>query len=183
MYYLRCKLKEIEDDFIIVESNQIGYKGYKLFKSTTKLEEEMNLFLINYKNDYINEILFFDNKETRDICEILLNIKNIGITTIKKIFVNLSHEEFKVICKEQKVEELIISTKLSETICKKVIQEVRSKLFKEKYNLKQMNVINSLNKLGYKISDIYKSIQSIDFNLNEELILERAILNLNTYEN
>ncbi|WP_339020133.1 hypothetical protein [Spiroplasma endosymbiont of Atherix ibis] len=46
-----------------------------------------------------------------------------------------------------------------------------------------MKIINSLNKLGYKISDIYRSIQQIDFNLTEEIILRKAISNLNTYGN
>ncbi|AGR41136.1 hypothetical protein [Spiroplasma taiwanense] len=45
-----------------------------------------------------------------------------------------------------------------------------------------MNIINSLNRLGYRISDIYKAIDGIDINFKEEIILEMAIRKLNSYE-
>ncbi|AGR42105.1 Holliday junction DNA helicase RuvA [Spiroplasma diminutum] len=179
MYYLKCKILEESDIYLIVESNNIGYKGYKIFKENLDIDKEQFLYLINYKNEFSNELLFFNSKETRDISEIILSIKNIGITSIKKIFTILSIEEFKDICKNQDINKLLEKTKLTEINCKKIIQEIRSKVFKQKYNLKQMNIINSLNKLGYKLSDIYKVFNQIDLNLNEELILENAIFNLN----
>ncbi|AUM62643.1 hypothetical protein [Spiroplasma monobiae] len=181
MYYLKSKIKDFNGEYITVEINGIGYKGIKMFKEELLIDQEILMYTIKYENDYINEILFFLEIKAREICEIILNIKNIGITTIKKLFTNLNYKEVIKICKEQDINRLMVSTKLSESICKKVIQEVRSKLFKVKYNSKQMNIINTLNKLGYKISDIYKSINKIDFTLSEDLILERAILNLNSY--
>ncbi|QHX36648.1 hypothetical protein [Spiroplasma sp. BIUS-1] len=183
MYYLIAKIKEIENELITVESNKVGYKGYKMFNTKVEIEDELTLYVINYKNEYINEFLFFNNKKLRDICEELLNIKNIGINTIRKLFLNLDYDEFILICKDQKVDELIKQTKLSELTCKKIIQEVRSKVFKVTYNTKQMNIINSLNKLGYKISDIYKSIETLDFKMSEDKIMQKALLNLNAYGN
>ncbi|AUB31537.1 hypothetical protein [Spiroplasma floricola] len=183
MYYLKCTIKDISTDLIIIESANIGYKGFKLFNDFVEKEQEINLYVVNYKNEFINELLFFNKKESRDLCEILLNIKNVGITTIKKIFLKMKYEHFIKLCEEQHIDEIILKTKLSETICKKIVQEIRNKIFNEKYNVKQMRVINSLSKLGYKISDIYKSIQQIDFNLTEENILKSAILNLNSYGN
>ncbi|ALD66399.1 hypothetical protein [Spiroplasma cantharicola] len=183
MYCLEGYILEQDEECLLLKVNQIGYKGFKIFKENFALNKLKLLYVINYKNEYSNDLLFFESKKVRDLSELILNIKNIGISTIKKIFKNVSEENFIKICKEQDINTLNKISNLSESICKKVINEIRFKLFNEKYNLKQMNVINSLNKLGYKLSDIYKSIQNIDLNLSEEILLSKAILNLNNYGN
>ncbi|WP_342274938.1 hypothetical protein [Spiroplasma endosymbiont of Cantharis lateralis] len=181
MYYLEGTITEQDENFILLKVNNIGYKGYKIFNENLQLNKMLILYVINYKNDYSNDLLFFQSKSIRDLADLILNIKNIGITTIKKIFKNLNHLDFIKICKEQDINSLSRVCNLSESISKKVISEIRLKLFNEKYSLKQMNVINSLNKLGYKLSDIYKAIQNIDLNLSEEILLSKTILSLNNY--
>ncbi|WP_041618830.1 Holliday junction ATP-dependent DNA helicase RuvA [Spiroplasma taiwanense] len=129
MYYLKAKVIWQNENDLVVETNNIGYRGKKIFNENLEIEKEYKLYLITYHNDFIHQLLFFSDKKVRNLAKILLNIKNIGILTIIKIFKNLNIDEFLIICKEQNINSIMIKTRISEGLSKKIVQEIRNRIF------------------------------------------------------
>ncbi|ARU91605.1 Holliday junction DNA helicase RuvA [Spiroplasma clarkii] len=109
----------------------------------------------------------------------MLDIKNLGIKSLLELFDKLSYKELIALCKENELDKICQITGLSLNICKEIVAVTKSKVFDIKYSKKQMLVINSLHKLGYKISDIYKVLALTSERQDPEIIIKEALVKLN----
>ncbi|AOG60548.1 Holliday junction DNA helicase RuvA [Spiroplasma helicoides] len=184
MYYLNAKLVNVSSNEIIVESNDIGYKGFIVdsYDKTFNVDNNIKLYVLNYKNEYVDEYLFFQNLDVYKVANLLLSIKNFGIKSLLAIFSNIDYEKFINYVKNKEIIELVRVTGIGENKIKDIVTVISKNLLNEKYSKNQMVVISSLHKLGYKISSIYKVISLIDGKSDQESIFREAVIKLNEVE-
>ncbi|QGS51917.1 hypothetical protein [Spiroplasma tabanidicola] len=185
MHYIKSKIINIENNLIIVENNNIGYKGYLIdtLNRDLKIDNEVKLFYLNYRNEFIDESLFFIDENVLNLSKQLLQIKYFGIKTLNNLFNNISFNDLINYVNNQEIDKVMKLTNIKLNILKEVFSIVSDKILNKKYNKKQMEIINSLHKLGYGINNIYKVISIIDSSLDEELILQKALFELNEIKN
>ncbi|AHI52871.1 Holliday junction ATP-dependent DNA helicase RuvA [Spiroplasma culicicola] len=179
MFYLKAKIIKIYQNEIILEVNNTGYHGYLIEVSSIQLNQEVLIYFINLKTDYSDQYLFFTDKENYLMAKLLLEIKNVGIKTILSIFKTLTANELIAYAKNSDLNAILLATNVGQNICQKIIIKIRSKYLSQKYNKIQLNVIQSLHKLGYKIGDIYQAILKVDPNLDQDNLLKNTIIKLN----
>ncbi|QEH61830.1 Holliday junction DNA helicase RuvA [Spiroplasma chinense] len=184
MYYLNAKIIDIKNNHILIECNNIGYSGRligeikDLIVNTSK-----KFYFYHLLNEYTDQYIFFDNEKTMKISKTLLTIKKFGIKSLCEIFDKFSYEEFIKILENKELSILVNNTKISETMAKQILFTITNKHLNNEYSKKQMDVINSLHNLGYKISDIYKAVSLIDNSLKTDVLLREAIVKLNEIKN
>lgn len=178
MYFLKGEVIEHNNKDLLIEVNGIGYKGILIAsKDESVCKTDCDLFyILHYRNDFTDKILFFYNSKTRDLVEILLEIKNVGLKTIENIFDNVKLDDFLAYIKSGDISKLTDLSGISEVNAKNIMYKLREKYFKQKYSQKQMNVINSLHRLGYKISDVYQVVNKVNFSQKEDIILKESLI-------
>ncbi|QBQ07679.1 Holliday junction DNA helicase RuvA [Spiroplasma gladiatoris] len=181
MYYLNAKVIEVYNNEVLVEVNNIGYKGIIVSKNIKdiKVGKNQKIYFYNYRNEYTDEYLFFINEQILNLAKTLLQIKFFGIKTLLALFYSLDYEELIEAVKSKHYDLIKEKTSIKESLVKEIFVIVGSKVLNIKYNKKQMEVINSLHKLGYKFSSIYQAISQVDDKLDEELLFKNTLVKLN----
>lgn len=174
-----AKIIEVKSHRVIIENNAIGYLGYFIGEEILKVDQEVRLFLLKIENDYMSEYIFFESSDIRNLAKLLLEIKHFGLKSLLDLFNKISYPKLLDLCRENDLENLIITSGLNALICKEIMNLVKAKVFNIKYSKKQMLVINSLHKLGYKISDIYTVLSCTNDAIDVEVILKDALVKLN----
>ncbi|WP_342269408.1 hypothetical protein [Spiroplasma endosymbiont of Aspidapion aeneum] len=178
MFYIKGKLKEIIKDEIIFEADCIGYSGKYIGNDNLKIGDTYLFYHLIYSNMYSIEDIFFSDREYFKYAKSLLAIKNIGIKTIRDIFLEISIDELELIFKSRDCERLAKIKNISIDMSKKIINEMNVKLFKNNKNSKKTVLIDSLKKLGYKSTNILKIIDNLDFSQSYNSLLKVSILEL-----
>lgn len=183
MIYMIATIIEIVQNKLVIESNKTGYCGFYIFDSYPELNQEIYIYVLRVQNEYTDEYIFFEKRNTRNLAKLLLTIKNFGIKSLIDLFTNISYDQLIKYCKENKFNELFLDTKLNQDLCRKIINLIKSKILNIKYNKTQLLVIDSLYRLGYKLPHIYNAISQIDEKTNEEKIIKKTLIYLNETNN
>lgn len=180
MYFIEGKIiYQNEKEIIIKNQSGIGYKGYlineKDIKTDYKVNDEILLYIYNLKNDYIEEMYLFTDYKIRNLFENLISIKQVGSKICKQIIESYSYIEFLDIIKNNQEDKITILKNIGGWTAKLIISELKLKLFNKKYTIKQNKLIDTLRKLGYKSSNIYKVIDKLDSKITDEILLQKAL--------
>ncbi|ASP28277.1 Holliday junction DNA helicase RuvA [Spiroplasma corruscae] len=177
--YIKGKIQEINENIIIIENSNLGYCGKLISSNVYNKNDEVTLWYLLYKSEYFYKYLFFDNYETWNISTKIIELNNVGFKTIEKLFINLNYDNLIIYSINYDIESLISMTRIASTLIKKIVEVIRKEILNLKFTQKQLTIIDSLYKLGYKLSSIYIAISKIDFKLKDEVIIKEALCNLN----
>ncbi|AFN65007.1 Holliday junction DNA helicase RuvA [Mycoplasma wenyonii str. Massachusetts] len=177
MYYLKGKVVELQRDYIIVESQSIGYKIHFLNTSVLKEGEERLIYIFQESrldpNGQLNTQLFgFLTKQDYEIFRFLISIKGIGSKTAQKILTN-NWQNILALAEQEESIELASLKGLNLKLANSLITTLRSSKNIKQNFLKlpasettngiwdEKQIISSLTEIGYKWKEIRKTIELI----------------------
>ncbi|AHI53926.1 Holliday junction DNA helicase RuvA [Spiroplasma sabaudiense Ar-1343] len=180
MHYIIGKIVSIQGETFIIESKmEIGYqlnyfqiKGVSSPLSATGITK---VFFSKVSSEFETSYYGFLNSDSQKLFNELIKIKTVGIQTAKLLMKNFSYFEFLEIIKNNDFDQLQGLKSIGAFTSKIIIQDLQKVFFKVTYNSKQLNVIESLQKLGYNQQIIYQAIKETNQNLKLDEMFQRVL--------
>lgn len=182
---------EIEEEFAIIQNNNIGYKVFSSKKSLSELELGNKDQMIYTKLDVRDDGLFlfgFTSKEEMDMYNLLIKVSKIGPKTGVAILSNISPNRLKIAIMNKDIATLCEAPGVGKKTAERMILELKDKIdydielemedtgfLNDDYN----EAVEALVSLGYTKYEIEKSSSGLDIkNMKVEEIIREVLKKL-----
>lgn len=163
--YLRGKIILVDKDYIILESNGVGFVVfYNLKDKDIKVDTNKSVFIAHRFTDFGEYLFGFDSYEEKLIFDFLINLKIIGPRNVFQIMSELNIHNFNQL-NTIDIHNLLKINGVGNSTATKFLFALNNKLKKIKNTLDVVSTDNILNK--YK--DIINVVTSLGFSEKEVL--------------
>lgn len=176
--YIKGKVVDQESNYIVVESNNIGFQIQVANPYSYELGNNEQIFLYNHIREEEYTLYGFKNKEEKELFLRLINVKGLGPKMALPMLATGSVSGIIDAIDRENVLYLTKFPKIGEKIARQIILDLKGKLaanLQVENNSTNDELIDVLTSLGYKNSDIKKVIKSIDSSLPIELQVKEAL--------
>ncbi len=176
--YIKGKVVDQESNYIVVESNNIGFQIHVANPYSYELGSNEQIFLYNHIREEEYTLYGFKNKEEKELFLRLINVKGLGPKMALPMLATGSVSGIIDAIDRENVLYLTKFPKIGEKIARQIILDLKGKLaanLQDENNSTNDELIDVLTSLGYKNSDIKKVIKSIDSSLPIELQVKEAL--------
>ena len=176
--YIKGKVVDQESNYIVVESNNIGFQIHVANPYSYELGSNEQIFLYNHIREEEYTLYGFKNKEEKELFLRLINVKGLGPKMALPMLATGSVSGIIDAIDRENVLYLTKFPKIGEKIARQIILDLKGKLaanLQDENNSTNDELIDVLTSLGYKNSDIKKVIKSIDYSLPIELPVKEAL--------
>lgn len=176
--YIKGKVVDQESNYIVVESNNIGFQIQVANPYSYELGSNEQIFLYNHIREEEYTLYGFKNKEERELFLRLINVKGLGPKMALPMLATGSVNGIIDAIDRENVLYLTKFPKIGEKIARQIILDLKGKLaanLQDENSSTNDELIDVLTSLGYKNSDIKKVIKSIDSSLPIELQVKEAL--------
>lgn len=176
--YIKGKIVDQESNYIVVESNNIGFQIHVANPYSYELGSNEQIFLYNHIREEEYTLYGFKNKEEKELFLRLINVKGLGPKMALPMLATGSVSGIIDAIDRENVLYLTKFPKIGEKIARQIILDLKGKLaanLQAENNSTNDELIDVLTSLGYKNSDIKKVIKSIDSSLPIELQVKEAL--------
>ena len=175
--YMIGEITGYDKNCIILENNKIGYLINVSNPYSFKLNEECKVYLYNHIKEDENSLYGFKTFEEKDLFLKLINVKGIGPKMALPILAGNNIKGIYDAINTDNVTYLTRFPKIGDKVAKQIILDLKGKLTTQtdlfQYDSKEL--IEVLESLGYKSSDIKKVISKVDNNLSLENQIKEAL--------
>ncbi len=162
--YLKGKVKEKKEKYIILEIGNIGFRIFlsSLFLEKIKVNEEIKIYTFLYSREDTLELYGFSNEEELNFFEYLISVPGIGPKSAISILSLAPPEKLKEAVQQNRVELLTKVSGVGRKTAERIILELKNK-FKEEQLEESLDeeVLDALIKLGYSLREARKVIREI----------------------
>lgn len=168
LYFIKGKIEEITDKYIILDSGNWGFKVFVTKETLSNVEKGnfIKLYTYLYLYDDIIDLYGFLTKEELDLFELLISISGIGPKVALSI---LSLGPVKVLVSAIFKGDINYLTKVAgvgQKIAQKIIFELQEKIKKVKIQpLEELpddaDVIEALKSLGYSLREAQQALKEV----------------------
>lgn len=171
---LRGKIKDVGENFVVVETGNIGYKIYCIERECANLQarqgETIEFYTHYYLRENAAELYGFEKKEERDMFEILIGISGVGPKGALSILNAASIDILQRGIAEGDSSVLTKVSGIGNRIAQKIIIELKDK-FGEKWaelggDIRgESDVVEALQSLGYSRAQAQEALKQLPENL------------------
>lgn len=189
--YIRGTLQNKQSDFIVLESNGIGYKIFTSLSTLNDLGafgDEIIIYTHLYVREDIINLYGFGSKEELSMFELLISVSGVGPKAAISLLSCISPSKFSLAVVTDDVKTLTKAPGIGNKMAQRIILELKDKIKKEnitdtgskfdvadgKGDTKVSEAISALMVLGYTSSEASKAVSS---SYTEDMDLEDIIKN------
>lgn len=176
--YIIGKIVLQENNYIVIENNQIGYTVFVANPFSFELNSEAKVYLYNQIREDEYSLYGFKSLEERDLFLRLINVKGLGPKMAMPMLATGSIAGIIDAIERENVLYLTKFPKIGEKLARQIILDLKGKLAKKE----DMNVDSSfddlvsvLESLGYKNSEIKKVLPKVNASLDIEGQVKEAL--------
>ena len=175
--YIKGIVTEILTGAITVENNGIGYLINVSNPYNYKINEEVTIYLYTNVKEDDYSLFGFKNRDNLELFLKLINVKGLGPKLALNMFGTCSSNGIKDAIERENILYLTKIPKIGDKIARQIILDLKGKLMvKGEDNIKGFDeLVNVLENLGYKNTDIKKVIPNINPELELELQIKEAL--------
>lgn len=185
-YYISGKILLKFNDFLVLESNGIGFKIFtteKILKNLS-LEEKANFYIYFHMRENGIELYGFLDQTELNFFELLNSVAGVGPKSALSILEKNDVKTLSLAIKSNKIEFLTKASGIGKKTAERIILELKNKIElidKENINLDDnLDVFEALISLGYKKQEAKKALENLDESLKTfEEKFKVALKNLN----
>lgn len=168
--YIKGIVTEIESNYIILDNNNIGYLIYTSNPYSFKINEEYKVYIYqNVKEDELS-LYGFKKKEEKNLFLRLIDVKGLGCKMALPLITDDINNIVDAI-ENENISYLKKFPKIGDKVARQIILDLKGKLVSDNNEvIKNEELIEALEALGYKKQDINKIIPNIT-----ETTIERQI--------
>ncbi|MDY6065696.1 MAG: Holliday junction branch migration protein RuvA [Finegoldia sp.] len=195
--YIIGDLTEIEDDYIVIENNKIGYKIYvsEIFKQTLNLLEEYKIYTEFVIREDANILYGFSSADERKMFNMLTNVSSIGPKYAMALLSTMTVNDIKKAIISDDIAKITQAPGIGKKTASRIILELREKIEKDFVGVEVEDyedvradkgenldfIREALLQLGYFKNDIDSFLNRTDTsNLKEEDIIKMAMKSLDS---
>lgn len=176
--YIIGKIVLQENNYIVIENNQIGYTVFVANPFSFEINSEAKVYLYNQIREDEYSLYGFKSLEERDLFLRLINVKGLGPKMAMPMLATGSIAGIIDAIERENVLYLTKFPKIGEKLARQIILDLKGKLAKKE----DMNVDSSfddlvsvLESLGYKNSEIKKVLPKVNASLDIEGQVKEAL--------
>lgn len=161
--YIKGKITEIENNYIVIDNNGIGYLVYVARSELYEIGKEEIVYLYQYVREDEQSLYGFSTKEEKELFLQLINVKGVGCKMALGMFSG-SIEGIKDAIERENILYLKKFPKVGEKVARQIILDLKGKLVQIDTPNKVVNeeLVEALKALGYKPVSINKILSKID---------------------
>ena len=178
--YIKGKITSIENNYIVVENNGLGYIVYVANPYSYK-EGEYTIYLYHYIREDENSLYGFKSKEEKELFLKLISVKGLGCKMALPMFATGSIDGIIDAIERENVLYLKKFPKIGDKLARQIILDLKGKLVSNNAPTNTQDfteLIEVLKGFGYKPADINKILPSIKSEKVEEQVKEALKLML-----
>ena len=170
--YIKGIVTEIESNYIILDNNNIGYLIYTSNPYSFKINEEYKVYIYqNVKEDELS-LYGFKKKEEKNLFLRLIDVKGLGCKMALPLITDDINNIVDAI-ENENISYLKKFPKIGDKVARQIILDLKGKLVSDNNEvIKNEELIEALEALGYKKQDINKIIPNITETSIEKQIKE-----------
>lgn len=178
--YIKGKITEIDNNYVVLENNGIGYIIYVANPYSYK-EEEVTIYLYHYIREDENSLYGFKSKEEKELFLKLISVKGLGCKMALPMFATGSIDGIVDAIERENVLYLKKFPKIGDKLARQIILDLKGKLVSNNASIETIDyteLIEVLKGFGYKPVDINKILPNIKSDKVEEQVKEALKLML-----
>ena len=174
--YIKGFVTEIESNYIVLETNQVGYLIYTSNPFTYSINKEYKIYIYqNVKEDELT-LYGFSSKEEKQLFLKLIEVKGVGCKMALPLFSLGNINGLIDAIERENILYLKKFPKIGDKVARQIILDLKGNLVsKEKTHEVNSELAEALKGLGYKNQDINKVLTSVNMNLTIEEQLKEAL--------
>ena len=177
--YMKGTVTDIESDYIVLENNQIGYLIYTANPYSFNLNTEYKVYLYQQIKEDENTLYGFKNKEEKKLFLKLIGVKGLGCKMALPMLAIGSIDGIVDAIERENILYLKKFPKIGDKVARQIILDLKGKLvIAPKDNVDVTNcseLVDALQALGYKNSEINKVIPLVNVSLSVEEQIKEAL--------
>ena len=176
--YIFGKVVMQENNYIVLENNNIGYTIYVANPFSYELDQELKVYLHNQVKEDEYSLYGFKTIEERNLFLKLINVKGLGPKLAMPMLATGSISGIIDAIDRENVLYLTKFPKIGEKLARQIILDLKGKLapnIDSNGNGAFDDLVSVLESLGYKNSEIKKILPKIDNSLDIESQIKEAL--------
>ena len=176
--YIFGKVVMQENNYIVLENNNIGYTIYVANPFSYELDQELKVYLYNQVKEDEYSLYGFKTIEERNLFLKLINVKGLGPKLAMPMLATGSISGIIDAIDRENVLYLTKFPKIGEKLARQIILDLKGKLapnIDSNGNGAFDDLVSVLESLGYKNSEIKKILPKIDNSLDIESQIKEAL--------
>lgn len=175
--FIKGFIRETEKNYITIENNGIGYQVFVANPFSFPLDEEKKVFIYTYIKEDEFSLYGFNTIEEKELFLRLISVKGVGPKLAMPMFALGSVTGIIDAIDRENILYLTKFPKVGEKVARQIILDLKGKLVQsENTNIAGFEeVIEALESLGYKTSDIKKVLPKVDASLKVEDQIKEAL--------
>ncbi|MFI3307567.1 MAG: Holliday junction branch migration protein RuvA [Mycoplasmatota bacterium] len=174
--YIIGKITQIENNYIVLETNKIGYLIYTANPYSFK-DEEIKIYLYQNIKEDENTLYGFSSIEEKNLFLKLISVKGLGCKMALPMIALGSIQGIIEAIEKENIIYLKKFPKIGDKVARQIILDLKGKLTTSTIENNKTNeeLESVLKSLGYKAPDIKKVMQQIDFTTTIEEQIKQAL--------
>ncbi|MFV0274702.1 MAG: Holliday junction branch migration protein RuvA [Bacilli bacterium] len=176
--YIKGIIKDIELNYIVLESNNIGYQIFVGNPYSFNIDQICTIYIYSHIREDANTLYGFKSKEAKKMFLKLINVKGLG-PKLGILMVSNNISELISAIDNDNVSYLKKFPKIGDKLARQIILDLKGKLTTSENVLIQNKSSDELSLvlegLGYKSGDINKVIKQIDISKTLEDQIKEAL--------
>ncbi|HOP65901.1 MAG TPA: Holliday junction branch migration protein RuvA [Bacilli bacterium] len=176
--YIIGKITDIKANYIVLESNSIGYEIKVANPYAFEVEKNYKVYIYTHVREDEYTLYGFKSEEEKDLFLKLINVKGIGPKMALPVLATGSVNGIYDAINRENILYLTKFPKIGEKVARQIILDLKGKIGKQGNILNSNNfdeLINVLESLGYKNGDIKKVLPNINTDLKIEDQVKEAL--------
>jgi len=173
--YIKGNITEINDNYIVLENNGIGFHINCANNYLYKLNDAEKVYIYQYIKEDENSLYGFKNKEEKNLFLKLIDVKGLGCKMAINLFNNNSIDNIVSAIENEDVNYLKKFPKIGDKVARQIILDLKGKLVSDNNSYDNIELLEALKVLGYKSQDIKNIMPLIDNKNSLEMQIKEAL--------
>ena len=172
--YIKGKIIDVETNYIVVENNGVGFIVYVSNPYSFK-KEETKVYIYQYVKEDELSLYGFKTKEEKQLFLKLIGVKGLGCKMALPMFATGSTASIIDAIEREDISYLKKFPKIGDKVARQIILDLKGKLVGNTNSNVNVELIEALKALGYKLADINKVVVKIDINMSLEQQIKESL--------
>ena len=160
--FIKGKITDIESNYIVIESNSIGYLVYTANPYSFEINCETKIYIYQYVKEDEISLYGFKTKEEKDLFLKLISVKGLGCKMALPMLATGSINGIIDAIERENILYLKKFPKIGDKVARQIILDLKGKLVQDNSNIViNEELVEALKALGYKMPDIKKVLPNI----------------------
>lgn len=192
-YYIKGTLVQKSDNYIVVDTNGVGYMIYtsqNSMENTGEVGKKITIYTYLHVREDVMDLFGFTTIEEKNMFMQLISVSGVGPKAALSILSVTTPAKFAVAVITNDVKTITKASGVGPKMAQRVILELKDKMKTDELEIdledenddilsdNRSEAISALVVLGYSLNDAQKAVKGIDGTLSVEEIIKKALAGL-----